>query len=115
MAAASSKGDVSIWDLRKLTKVESFQIPSNGESNLIPVATRLSFCPMGKNLAVGTSNDQVYLCPVKDLSRPFTLATTSSVNGEISGLLWGVNAQSLIITNNHDRSIKFWGLPSKDA
>jgi WD40 repeat protein len=113
MASASSKGDVTVWDLRKSAKVDSFQIPSNGDNQMSPLVTRLSFCPLGKYLACGTKSGQVYLCPVKDMSQVFTVATTSNHEGGISGLLWGVNAQSLITCNDHDRGVQFWGIPSK--
>lgn len=114
MASASSNGDVNVWDLRKLTKVDSFQIPPNGDENPVHIATCLSFCPWGKHLAFGTSHGQVYLCPVKDMTQAFYLSVSSNHEGRISGILWGVNAQSLITSNDHDRGIQFWGTQFKD-
>ena len=115
MASASSDGNVIVWDLLKLVKVDSFKLSSNdSEDNVTHVAKTLSFCPLGKYLAVGTANGRVYICVVKDMTQSVSLAASSDNEGALNGILWGVNAQAMILCNDHDRGVQFWGIQAKD-
>jgi WD40 repeat protein len=115
MASASSHGDIVTWDLRKLGKVNSFKLPqSNGDDNMVCQATILSFCPVGKHLAIGTTNGQIFICTTKDMTEFRALKVSANDEGRISGILWGANAFSLITSNDHERGVQFWGIQSTE-
>ena len=66
----------------------------------------VSFCPIGKYFAYGTTNGEVIVTVVKDWDKKMVL---SDGKGSVTGLLWGKEAKSIVASQSTSRMVKFWG------
>ena len=106
VAVSTEDGVIAVWDLRK-QKIAASITSDEGDKSVY--ASALSFDPVGKFLAYGTSNGQVVVTAVKEWEKKTVLdEKKKSSGGLVSGIAWGVNAQSVVTTRDDDRTLKFW-------
>jgi len=106
LASVDDRGNVSVWDLRKQKSMVSMSVPEG--------VSCVSFCPIGKYFAYGTLKGQVIVTVVKDWDKKTILGDDDDNDGAISGLLWGKDAKSMVVTSTTSRIVKFWGHSSND-
>ena len=89
------------------------RVSSDDDDNTV-FATTLSFDPAGKYLAYGASNGKVIVTAVKEWDNKIVVDSRKKEkkSGPVTGLIWGVDAQSMITSCESDRTVKFWGLDS---
>jgi len=139
VATSAIDGAVTIWDLRKQSIIASLSSTTTGndEGGDAPTTGNtkevhsLAFCPSGKYLAYGTSNGEIILSLVgkgsaNDESKMVVLkskippgtptkrkkkgkAAVNAGPGNVCGLVWGDDAQSLVSINDSERGVSFWG------
>mmetsp|Transcript_14569 Transcript_14569/g.17723 ORF Transcript_14569/g.17723 Transcript_14569/m.17723 type:complete len:583 (+) Transcript_14569:97-1845(+) len=106
LAIATNDGNIAIWDLRKMKNITIITI--DGDDT---VATALCFDPVGKYLSYGTSSSQTVVVPIKDWNNKVVLDEQSkNSNGKVTGLVWGIDAQSIVTSYENDRAIYFWNI-----
>lgn len=106
VAVSTADGSIAVWDLRKQKIAASL---SSDEEDSSAYASALSFDPIGKFLAYGTSNGQVVVTTVKEWEKKTVLdEKKKSGGGLVSGIVWGADAQSVVTTRDDDRTLKFW-------
>jgi len=117
VAASTEDGTIAIWDLRKQKNIASIRTDDD-DSDVY--ATALSFDPAGKYLAYGSSNGKVVVTAVKDWNNKVVIdnrednsskSKKKGGSGMVTGLIWGVDAQTMMTSCEKDRTIKFWGSP----
>mmetsp|Transcript_4515 Transcript_4515/g.5537 ORF Transcript_4515/g.5537 Transcript_4515/m.5537 type:complete len:555 (+) Transcript_4515:68-1732(+) len=108
VAASTEDGTVAIWDLRKQKNIA--RIASDDDDNTV-FATALSFDPAGKYLAYGSSNSKVVVTAVKEWENKIVIddRAKEKKGGQVTGLIWGVDAQSIMTSCESDKTVKFWG------
>jgi len=99
IATANTEGTVSVWDLRKQKSIATITADANATVEC------LSFCPIGKYLAYGTGKGDVIVTVVKDWDKKIVMSDGKS---RITGLVWGKNAKSVIVTSDSSRVVKLW-------
>ena len=97
--ASASKSGVTVWDLRKQKSIASLE--HEGKE-----VTCMSFCPIGKYFSFGTVSGDVIVSVVKDWEKKIAF---SDGKGKVSGLVWGLEAKSLLSSTDTSRIVKQWG------
>jgi len=98
LAAVDADGTIAVWDLRKQKSITSISVPEG--------AGCVSFCPIGKYFAYGTTNGDVVVTVVKDWEKKMVL---SDGKGKVTGLVWGKEAKNIAASQSTSRMVKFWG------
>lgn len=111
IAVSTNDGFVALWDLRKQKKVASLSCRDDNDESSTAYVTVLSFDPIGKYLAFGTSNGKIVVTHVKDWnqSKVTVKEENKKGSGKVSGLVWGTDALSLVASFDNDRAVYFWG------
>ncbi len=91
-----------MWDLRKQKSITTME-------NEGMEVDCLSFCPIGKYFAYGTSAGDIILTVVKDWDTKVVLKDGKGGTSKVTGVAWGAGAASLIATHDSSRVVKFWG------
>lgn len=107
VAVSTEDGFIAIWDLRKQKKVAT--ITCDDDNNSV-FATALSFDPVGKYLAFGTSGGKIVVTAVKDWNKHILEDGEKKKKcGKVTGLVWGMDAQALVTSREDHSIVKFWG------
>ena len=88
-----------MWGLRKQKSIATITADANATVEC------LSFCPIGKYLAYGTGKGDVIVTVVKDWDKKIVMSDGKS---SITGLVWGKDAKSVIVTSDSSRVVKLW-------
>ncbi len=111
IAVSTIDGYVALWDLRKQKKVASLPCRDDNDESSTAYVTVLSFDPIGKYLALGTSYGKIVVTNVKDWNHNKVTVKEEDKkgSGKVSGLVWGTDALSLVSSFDNDRAVYFWG------
>ena len=113
VAVSTIDGYVAVWDLRKQKKVATIACSDDDKA---AYATALSFDPVGKYLAFGTCKGSIIVTPVKEWDNKTILDVGGGKKKQtkawqVTGLVWGADAQVIVSSLVNDRTVKFWGVP----
>ncbi len=88
------------------------RVSADDDDNTVS-ATALSFDPAGKYLAYGASNGKVIVTAVKEWESKIVVdgREKEKKSGPVTGLVWGVDAQSIMTSCESDKTVKFWVQP----
>ena len=105
---STEDGSIAVWDLRKQKKIATVACDDDDKE---AYATVLSFDPIGKHFAFGTSHGKTVVTTVKELNKKIPLEVEKKEKSGLkktTGLVWGADTQGIVTSGEKDRVVKFW-------